>query len=100
MMPMTSTAPVLLPWRHQKVFPVAAKPPKIDRDVPDVNGSLCDTTSSHPLCQNSPRDVTTREGTAPREDTTLRNAEGGHGVKTREDATRRRGRTRADTTES
>ena len=124
MMTLSSTAPVLLPPHHRNVFPVAAKPPKIDRDVPDVNGSLWDTTSSHPLGRNSPREATTREGTArrrgrtrryatPREDTarrrgrtrrddeegrgrTQRDDEGGHSVTTREDATRQRGRTQRD----
>ncbi len=93
---LSSMPPVPLPPHHQKVFPVATKPPKSNQDVPDVTGTLCDTTISHPLGQNSPRDATMREGTAPREDATRRTAKGEHGTKTREDATRRRGRMRED----
>ncbi len=88
MMTLSSMAPVPLPPHHRNVFPVAAKPPKINRDVPIMTRTLCDTTISHPLGRNSPRDATTRKGTAPREDATQHNAEGGHGAKMREDATR------------
>ena len=49
MVTLTSTEPVPLPPHHRKVFSVAATPPKINRDVPNMTGILCDTGSSHPL---------------------------------------------------